>query len=105
VGAGLGVALVTLTPALSRRERGRGFAFRCGVAPLAEIADRQRLDGGPEPVIRGEELLRQGQRRRRGMSVGLAPGYAATCCSGNRYRQGPSLTQRTTAVTRYPAFA
>jgi hypothetical protein len=41
------VALGTLTPALSRRERGRG----CGVAPLAEIPDRRRRDGGPERVI------------------------------------------------------
>jgi hypothetical protein len=52
VRAGLFVAPGTLTPALSPRERERGFAFRCGVAPLAGIPDRERRDGGPERVIR-----------------------------------------------------
>jgi hypothetical protein len=49
VGAGRCIG-ATLTPALSRRERGRG----CGVAPLAEIPDRQRRDGGPERVVQRE---------------------------------------------------
>jgi hypothetical protein len=38
----------TLTPALSRSERGR----RRGIPPLADVPDRERRDGPPQLVIR-----------------------------------------------------
>ena len=50
MGAVVFVGPGTLTPALSRRERGRGW----GVGQPVEIPDRQRRDGGPERVVRGE---------------------------------------------------
>jgi hypothetical protein len=60
VGAGLGLALGTLTPALSQREREeveaalsqRERGRRCGAGPSGRVADGQRRDGGAERVIR-----------------------------------------------------
>ena len=48
MGAGLGVALGTLTAACSRRERGR----RCGAGPSGRVADGQRRDGRAQGMIR-----------------------------------------------------
>ena len=53
VGAGVCVVRGTLTPALSPRERVRDR----GLALLADIPDRQRRDGPPERVVRGEDAV------------------------------------------------
>ena len=43
-------------PALSRRERGRGDAARIRMAS-GGVADRERGDGSPQRVIRGEDAV------------------------------------------------
>ena len=43
----------TLTPALSRRERVR----EPGIALPGDVADRQRRDGRPQRMIRGEDAV------------------------------------------------